>query len=514
MLRVVTAAEAAARDAAAIRAGTPARDLMQRAGVGAADLVLDQYPEACASGVMVFTGPGNNGGDGWVMARRLAEQGIPVRVVEVEESRTPDAIAEREDALPLVSLDPVGGEEGVVVDALLGTGARPGLDRDMAEAVAWIESLRRDGAVIVSLDLPTGTDASSGAEPGGVLADLTITFGSVKRGHLTSRGTCGEVVVLDIGLEEYGILEDGSPVLVDAAFVEEHVPAISAESHKGSRRRIAIVGGARGMAGAVMLAGEGAIRSGVGMVRLLVEEPSLGAVQVGLREATAVTWPAPPDEYAEISAWAHALLIGPGLGRSESASEMMAAILESWRGPTVLDADALNHFAGDVEALAAVLARRPAIITPHATELARLLGVETSEVNDHRFEIGRDLARTLGATVLLKGVPTVIFAPDGARYVSATGTPVLAAAGSGDILGGIATTLLAQSGDPVRSAACAAWIHGRAAELANAGRPVRGVTLGDVMAGLSHAWRLDAMPLEHPVLAVLPRAGDLPGLHA
>lgn len=510
MLRVVTAAEAAARDAAAIEAGTPSRELMQRAGAGAAGLVLERYPAECTEGVVVFTGPGNNGGDGWVFARHMADHGIPVRVVEAAESRTPDAMAEREDALRSVPLDLPEAGAGVVVDALLGTGARPGLDASMADAVAFIGDLRRDGGVVVSLDLPTGTDASSGAGTGGVLADLTITFGTVKRGQLLSRGACGEVAVLDIGLEEHGELEDGAPVLVDAAFVADLVPGIAAEAHKGSRRRVAIAGGARGMAGAVMLAGDGAVRSGAGMVRLLVDEPSLVAVQVGLREATAAAWPATPDELADIVAWSHAILVGPGLGRSAAARDLMASLLDAWRGPTVLDADALNHFAGDVEGLAALLGGRPAILTPHPNELARLLGVDAADVNAQRFEIGRDLARTLHAAVLLKGVPTVLFAPDGSRFVSATGTPVLAAAGSGDILGGIAVTLLAQSGDPVAAAACAAWIHGRAGEIANAGRPVRGVTLADVLGGLSQAWRLDVGEPEPPVLAILPRVGDAP----
>jgi NAD(P)H-hydrate epimerase len=184
-------------------------------------------------------------------------------------------------------------------------------------------------------------------------------------------------------------------------------------------------------------------------------------------------------------------------------------LLDTWQGPTVLDADALNHFAGDTTGLAERLAGRAALITPHAGEMARLLGIPIDEVLASRFEVGAALAHELRATVLLKGVPTVVFGPDGRRLVSATGTPALAAAGSGDVLGGIAVTLLAQTSDPFASAACAAWVLGRAAEIANAGRTVRGVTLGDVLSGLSLAWRLAPWRSE-PVLAELPRPGDAP----
>jgi hydroxyethylthiazole kinase-like uncharacterized protein yjeF len=179
-----------------------------------------------------------------------------------------------------------------------------------------------------------------------------------------------------------------------------------------------------------------------------------------------------------------------------------------WQGPVVLDADALNLYAGDVPSLAALLAGRPAMITPHVAEFARLTSLTTAQAVAGQFDVGHQLAAALRAVVLLKGVPTVITAPDGESMVSAAGTPVLAVAGSGDVLAGIAVTLLAQTGDPFHSAACAAWIHGRAAELSSRGHPTRGVILEDVMTALRDVWRFDGNRPDPPVLCELPRVTE------
>jgi NAD(P)H-hydrate epimerase len=245
------------------------------------------------------------------------------------------------------------------------------------------------------------------------------------------------------------------------------------------------------------------------MVRLAVHEASFGAVQAAVPEATAVSWPFESAALrSDIAGYAHAVLAGPGLGNTPGSRAVLEELLAAWRGPVVLDADALNVFAGDLESLGRLLGGRAAVLTPHAAEMARLLDTTSDDVLERRFEAGRDLARALGAVVLLKGVPTVIWSPAGGTLVSASGTPALAAAGSGDVLGGIVVTLLAQSEEPFASAAAAAWAHGRAGEVANAGRPVRGVALDDVRGALAQAWRLDAPAPPPPVLLGLPRAGD------
>lgn len=503
-VRVVTGEGAAARDSAAINAGIASRTLMQNAGAAAADVMLKRFGDALGGGVVVFTGPGNNGGDGWVVASHLAERGIPVRVHEVVESRTGDAYEAREAAINRVALGDGDGTETIIVDALLGTGARGAPSRGLADAVRSINDRRAAGAVVVALDIPTGVDATTGAAKLAVNADLTISFGTLKRGHLLARGECGAIAVVDIGLGKHADGTDNAPALADEAWVTNAIPPFDFDTHKGKRRRTLIVGGCRGMAGAVILSTRAASRSGIGMVRTLVEEPSLGPVQTAAVEATAATWPLNGADLSALLDGCHAVLIGPGLGRSTESRRLLETVLEVWQGCTVLDADAITLFEGELTLLSAALARRPALLTPHVRELARLVGSTDDDVIRGRFEIAQDAAHVLGASILLKGVPTVVTGPTGESMISATGTPALATAGSGDVLAGIAVTLLAQTGDPFRSGTAAAWIHGRAAEIANAGRPIRGVTINDVVDALGHAWRISNTPPSGAVLTELP----------
>jgi hydroxyethylthiazole kinase-like uncharacterized protein yjeF len=384
----------------------------------------------------------------------------------------------------------------------------------IADAIATIFDLRSRGATVVALDVPSGLDASTGVAEHAVRADLTLTFGTVKRGLLVDRARCGALVVLDIGLGAHADIDDGAPSVVDARWVAAELTPIPADAHKGTRKRVAIVGGAEGMAGAAVLAARGAARSGVGMVKLVVAPPSVAIVQEAEPAALAARWPS--YEVAlrqDITDWADAVAIGPGLGRSEETRALVERILRAWRGPVVLDADGLNVFGGDVGALRRLLAGRSALLTPHPLEFARLAGVDVEHVVGARFDIGRDLAAQSSATVLLKGSPTVVTSDSGRQLVSAAGTPALATAGSGDVLTGIAATLLAQIGDALTAGAAAAWAHGRAAELAHgtpdtARRTPRGVTLEDILAALAGAWELDTRPPRYPVLLELPAVGD------
>ena len=506
MVPVVSAPQAAARDRAAIAAGVPSRVLMQRAGAAAAGEICRRYGARLAGGVAVYAGPGNNGGDGWVVAGALAAAGVPVRVAAAGEPRTDDARAERAGALPLLADAAPEGGEAVVVDALLGTGSRGAPRGAVGEALARVSAAGARGAAVVSLDVPSGVDATTGGADGAVRAELTLTFGTMKRGLLAARDHCGAIAVLDIGLGAHAALADGAPSLVTAAWVRERLGALPADAHKGSRRRVAVVGGAEGMAGAVVLAARAALRSGAGMVRACVEPASLPVVQGAAPAALARRWPTSDEEMDDATTgWAHAVVVGPGLGRHDAARRLLERALARWRGPVVLDADALTAFEGRAAELGALLGGRPALLTPHVVEFARLAGGTAQDALDHRFEAGAALARTTGAAVLLKGVPTVVTAPDGTCLVSATGTPALATGGSGDVLAGIAGTLLAQTGDPLASGACAAWVHGRAAELAGAGRSVRGVALDDVIAALADAWPRGGEAPCYPVLAELPR---------
>lgn len=504
-VRVVTAEQSAARDAAAIAAGTPSLLLMERAGTAAADVLLRTCRKQATAGVAILAGPGNNGGDGWVLARRLAERGIAVRVQEVVPAKTADALENRNKALHLVSQGWPTGDEGVLVDALLGTGARGRPSGAIADALRRLEALQERGRTVVALDLPTGVDATTGDTGLSVKADLTVTFGTIKRGHLLARGRCGRIAVVDIGLGEHSDLPDGAPLLVDEEWVAARVPPIPAHAHKGTRRKVVIVGGGPGMAGATVLAARSAYRSGIGMVRLVVAGESLVAVQASCPEATALVWSSSDEQWQrDVASYADALLIGPGLGQERASRAVLERALDTWSGPVVLDADALNLFAGELARLRQRMEGKLALLTPHPGELARLVGRTAAEVDQARFDIGREVAAATGVAVLLKGVPTVVSAPTGECYVSARGTAALAVAGSGDVLGGIAVTLLAQTADPVSSGVCAAWIHGRAAELACSGRSLRGVTLDDVLDGLGSAWTFGSERPSPPVLAELP----------
>lgn len=506
-VRVVTAADAAAADAAATSGGVPSRALMRVAASNAATVICERFADRIRGGVLVAVGPGNNGGDGWALARSLAVAGVPVRVLVAAEPRTPDARAEQALAQPAVTLVRDAAEdercaEALVVDALLGTGSRGAPEGDVRVAVATVNRMRAGGAAVVSLDVPSGLDATSGSCAECVRADLTIAFGTLKRGHLISPEPRGDIVVVDIGLDTDSDVLARSPALLDAAMFARIVPPIAADANKGARKHLAVVAGGEYMAGAASLAADAALRSGIGLVKLVTHRANIPAVQARLPAALTAPFPASDDEMrAVVAGWADAVLIGPGLGRSDAAVRLVHDVLRVWHGPTLLDADALNAFEGDAASLAAALEARTAVITPHPLEFSRLVGVPVSEVVCARFDIGAGLAGRLGATVLLKGAPTVISAPDGARRVSAAGTAALATGGTGDALGGTVATLLAQGAAPADAAAAGAWVHGRAAELANG---VRGVTVEDVLVNLRAAWSERTPRLRYPVLAILP----------
>ncbi len=503
-VRVVSAKESAERDRAAIDGGVPSRVLMERAGTGAAGEISRRYPEQLRDGAVVFTGPGNNGGDGWVVAGCLARDGVKVTVVEVVAAKSPDAVARKKAAIDSVTVaDSAPENAAVVIDALLGTGFEGEPRGRIAEGIATINRMHSSGARVAALDLPSGLDGTTGTHSAGVVADVSLSFGAVKRGMLLARDCCGEIVVLDIGLDDIPLpTDDMLPMLIDGEWVKSHIPPIRYDAHKGVRKRLALVGGGPGMPGAVVLACRAALRSGIGLVRALVAPGNVSAILDAVPSALISEWPTSKKEIsAGISEWADAIVIGPGLGRSDDTRELVERILQDSKLPVLLDADALNVFEGEGRSLGALLVGRPALITPHAAEFARLAGVRVDEVLANRFDIGGDLASSLGATVLLKGSPTVIFTPEGERFVVARGTAALGTGGSGDILAGIGGTLLAQTADPAAAACCSAWVHGRAAELCEY---VRGTTLEDVLYALPRAWNESEPTPALPILASLP----------
>lgn len=520
---VTTAEESRALDARTIATLPDSYTLMHRAASIAADWLDQQLWRSAA----VYVGTGNNGGDGWVIAGLLRDRGWMITVHASGEPKSSDARRARREAERGGRFASPTGSEVVLVDAVLGTGA-VGAPRDGAlDALDAIRAQRSASSVVVAIDIPSALDADTGEDDGALAADVTLTFGSMKRGLLLRREIAGAIHVLDIGLVAADVT---APMLVSADAVRAWIPEMRSDAYKGTRGRLAIVGGASGMAGAVILAARGAEASGVGMVRADVAAASQLAVQVAVPSATVQTWHA--DWSGVDTDWPHAMVIGPGLdGSREELRAQVLALLGTFTGPVVLDAGALTAFragrAADgediedagggplahLEALRHALRGREVLLTPHIGEFNTLINRVTT-ARSHvapslaaRFDAPTALAAFLGATVLLKGVPTVITAPDGRRLVSAAGNQALAMGGTGDLLSGIAGALLAQGVPAFHAGAAAAWVHGTAAERAVQHHGSwRGVTMALLLRQVSNVWPLLVAHTSSPVhtVAALP----------
>jgi hydroxyethylthiazole kinase-like uncharacterized protein yjeF len=423
-----------------MRAAEEGRDveaMMERAGRAVADAVLRRYPDARR--IAAVCGKGANGGDGRIALRVLAETG-------------------RETSEELDGAD-------VVIDALFGTGFH-GAPRD--DAAQTIERINTAPAPIVAVDLPSGVDGSTGEIAGAaVAADVTVTMHAPKVGLVVAPGRfhAGEVEVADIGIEAG---ETRHRLVTDE--ILRLVPPKRASDTKYSAGSVLVVGGSPGMSGAVCLTAEAAFRADAGYVAVATHAESLPVVEGWLLEAVK----APLDKVDRLAERASAVAIGPGLGRGDDERALVSRLLRELRVPVVVDADALFGLEpGDWPA--------PRVLTPHAGELARLLG---HEVDAHRLEAVQAAAERFGSVVLLKGADTLVAAPGEGVLVSASGTPALATAGSGDVLTGVVVAFLAKGMDARLAAAAAAFAHGRAAELVP---QQRGVVASDVAAALPQA---------------------------
>ena len=506
---VLSAEEAARWDAVAREDfAIPSRVLMESAGRAAAAALAREYAARLAQGVCVVCGPGNNGGDGFVAARALAAVGCAVTCVVVDGQPSPDNAANRDLAqmsgCRLVTIGDDWGPCGVVVDALLGTGANGAPRGSMAEAV---EKLMRLGVPVVAVDGPTGVDLSDGTVfAPAVRADLTVTFGGFRRGHLLQRSLCGDVVVMEMGFPPP---DPRWPGVVTDHWLAEVLPPFRAEMHKGERGRVAIVGGAEGMAGAAVFAAKAAARSGAGLVKICASEATTRAAQAQSPDLMCVTTALGPDlEEALVEAlrWADAVALGPGLGRGPARDAFARAALRAATGSVLVDADGLYAFRGAVDELRDLLMGKAALITPHRGEFALLFPDLPERARKDPFAAAQEAAHRLGASVLLKGVPTVIASPRVPPLVSASGNPGLATGGSGDVLTGMAVSWLARGAPGQTAGAAAAHVHGRAAEDIAQHRSVRSLRPDDLLGVLSPLWRSleeGAQACDPPLLARL-----------
>jgi hydroxyethylthiazole kinase-like uncharacterized protein yjeF len=454
--------------------------LMERAGAAAA-AIAGAMLGTSGGRVVVLAGPGNNGGDAYVCARRLLERNCDVDIVDTgaAAARPTEAAAARAALGPFASrlrTSPPAEAPALVVDGLFGVG----LSRPLAEPYAtWVNWANASGAPILALDVPSGLDAATGvARAPTITATATATFIALKPGLLTCDGPdhCGDISVHALGLEAE---VPATSVRLEWRGLQRQLPPVLArpqrKSHKGTYGRACIVGGAEGLVGAALLAGRAAIRLGAGrvVVGLAARNPPLVdwlSPELMLREADAVG--------TDHDAW----VVGPGLGGGERAKALVARIV-AVEEPIVLDADALNALAGDAALAAVVGARRGATLaTPHPAEAARLLGCTTADVQADRVGAATRLASMLDADVVLKGAGSIVARPDGTFDINASGNPALATAGSGDVLAGFLGALLAQGIDASAALRIGVCLHGAAADMLVArGVGPLGVTASEVI---------------------------------
>lgn len=485
-LPIFTATQMRRTDAAAIKGlGIPGAVLMERAGMGAAEFLLEHF--CLHHCFVILAGKGNNGGDGFVVARHLREAGAEVKVLAVARAGEykGDALVNLKILRKLgigVSHAPSEAavkkalvSDCVIVDAIFGTGFS-GEPRGKSAAFieAAVDAAEAYGHPVVAVDIASGVDATTGEIARATLpADETVTFHAPKVGHFVEPGSyfCGDLVLVDIGIPE-SISAPPDHFLTDGDEVTQLIPPKMEFDHKFSTGRVLVAGGSTGLSGAACMAAESALRAGAGVVTCAVPA-SLNPIFEGkllevMTLPVADTGDGHMDEAAlagllEAAEAADSVAFGPGLGRRPESAALAAGFLARAPVPVVLDADGLYAMAGRLGSLK----KRPAptVLTPHTGELGRLLGVPATEIAAHRLAFAKQAAKRSGAVVVLKGSATII--TDG-RWVliNPTGNPGLATAGSGDVLSGVIAALLAKGIDPLDAAAAGAFVHGAAAGLA------------------------------------------------
>jgi hydroxyethylthiazole kinase-like uncharacterized protein yjeF len=435
---ILTAAAMRAAEQAAIESGTSVEQLMERAGAGLAEAV---HRFAGPQPALVLAGPGNNGGDGYVAARHLAERGVQVRVAALAEPKSEAAKWARSRWGGAVeALTDTTAPAPLIIDALFGTGLKGGLEDPVAQQLSRL----CDTAVLkVACDLPSGVETDSGAELSPIPSfDLTVSFGALKPAHrlMSAMHKCGRVMLADIGIEAATQWHEiGPPVL----------PPLDSDANKYSRGLVSILSGQ--MPGAAALAAAAAARAGTGAVRLYATD-TLANVPAAVVQGR---------EWTGEESKAGALLIGPGLGRDSRASDLLKQALAAG-APVLIDADALRLVTPEQIAALDVPRERLPILTPHHGEFEHLFG----KLEGSKIEQTLEAARRSNAIVVYKGADTVVAGPEGQVAVAPPAPSYLASAGSGDVLAGLIASILSRVGNSFEAACAGVWLHGRAAELA------------------------------------------------
>ncbi|RJP84095.1 MAG: NAD(P)H-hydrate dehydratase [Desulfobacteraceae bacterium] len=510
-MHLVTAEEMREMDRQTIETfGLPGRVLMENAGRGAVRVLMAHFPDISGKKVGVIAGRGNNGGDGFVIARHLAQAGIHVTVYLLSDSNrlggdaadnfrllAPLDIPVREipDDIALNEFKPEMAVQDIWVDAIFGTGLNADITGVFKSAIDFLNALDRP---VLAVDIPSGLNADSGHICGVCLSAVaTATFAFPKIGHVQSPGASytGNLHIIDIGIPPH-IVDTVDPLqhlLTKAAAAKIMIPR-SVDAHKGQTGHVLVVAGSKGKTGAAALSGLAALRSGAGLVTLGIPKSSLPVVAaLGMEVMTA---PLAETDTGALSddAWADVmsllkdkkcLAIGPGMGTGLQTRRLVSRLIMESPVPVVVDADGLNTIADNPEILRGCCSE--IVLTPHPGEMARLMGQPASHIQQNRIPCAREFAVKYNVHVVLKGARTLIAHPDGHVIVNLTGNPGMASAGMGDVLTGVVAGFIAQGYPPGTAAQLAVYLHGLAGDNLAAAKGPFGFIASDVMAALPEA---------------------------
>ncbi|MCF7809354.1 NAD(P)H-hydrate dehydratase [bacterium] len=480
----------------------PGLVLMENASRAAAAEAIQMLDgDVLGSLVLIYCGKGNNGGDGFAIARHLSNNGADVEVVLIGETKDLKGDAKtncglflkldgivhevvKEDDFPLTEEIP-----DLVIDALLGTGFEGRVRGLYAEAIEHIKTFY---APILSVDVPSGVNAESGlaVEPV-VSADVTVTFGLIKLGLLLSPGRqyCGDVKVADIGIPPDVVdKQDIQQFLISEDDVKFHLPRLHPAAHKGDAGHVFIIAGSPGMTGAAALSAEAAMRSGAGLTVVGVPESLNPILEAKLTEAMTLRLPENDNGFLTKDAlsickerieWADVVVFGPGVGCDKDTVSFFEGMLEKLDKPLVIDADGLNLLADNPELFSKL--PKNTVLTPHPGEFSRLTGLSTTKIEAGRIEIVRKMAKKWNVALILKGAPSVTAIPSGDVIINTTGNAGMATGGSGDVLTGIIASLIAQGLDVKAAAWMGNYIHGAAGDLAAEELGQQGMVASDII---------------------------------
>ncbi len=482
-MKVLNSAQSKALEKRAVEAGNDYLQLMENAGTSAVRFLNKKFSFS-QKHVVILCGKGNNGGDGYVAARQLAELGALVVVVLVEGLPKTD-ISQimysrlQNSAVKIISfsenpelVQPLLSTADYVIDAIYGTGFHGAVSQHLQPLYSAVQSSE---GTRIAFDIPSGANCDTGAVEGMCMdADYTISFSTLKNGHLIppSQSFCGQVVVVPIGIDAKLISEQESTLEVtEYEEVKAVFPARDPASNKGNYGRLLCVCGSEGMAGAAAMSAKAAARCGAGIVNVALPRSIYGIVASQTAEPVFTLLDIASNEEltaeseeALFTALSHAsaCLIGCGLGKSRAAAAMLDELLARARVPLILDADGINLLAQNINRLEAVGV--PVVLTPHPGEMARLLNTTAQDVQAHRLEYARRFAAEHNVILVLKGAGTIIAEPDGMTHLNMTGNAGMAKGGSGDVLAGMIGSFLAQGIEPAKAAMAAVYLHGMAGD--------------------------------------------------